>query len=69
MTSLSERISNAIHTANDFVETYFIWSNMKDIGEISEAEAAETAYFDAQATSTAESGRGRGDIPIGKWVE
>lgn len=54
---------------SDIIDLYFIVSDLVDI-PISEAEACETAYFDAMATNTSETaGTGqRKRIPLGKLV-
>jgi hypothetical protein len=54
---------------SDIIDLYFIVSDLIDI-PISEAEACETAYFDAMATHTIESDQNIKSkrIPLGKLV-
>jgi hypothetical protein len=54
---------------SDVIDLYFILSDLVDI-PISEAEACETAYFDALATDTMENHRTRNQkkVPLGKLV-
>ena len=53
----------------DIIDLYFVLSDLVDI-PITEAEAAETAYFDSLASHTVESHNDGvdGNIPIGKMV-
>ena len=54
---------------SDIIDLYFIVSDLVDI-PISEAEACETAYFDAMATHTVNDNQGanHGGTPLGKLV-
>ena len=53
---------------SDIIDLHFVLSDLKDI-PISEAEAAEAAYFDALASHVTDSHQeNNDDIPLGKTV-
>ena len=54
-------------TSEDVVDLYFILSDLVDIN-LSEAEIAENACFDALASTTARDGYREHNTPIGKRV-
>ena len=53
--------------SSDIIDLYFVVSDLKDI-PISEAERAETAYYDSMASQVASNHGGDSDIPLGKLV-
>ena len=53
--------------AHEIIDSYFIQSDLVDLN-LTEAECCQTAYFDALASHTANSGNTDSDIPIGKQV-
>ena len=53
--------------SEDIIDLYFIVSDLVDI-PLSEAELAETAFYDAMATSTVKAYQGGSSIPLGKLV-
>ena len=53
--------------SEDIIDLYFIVSDLVDI-PISEAERAETAFYDSMATATVNAHQGESGIPLGKLV-
>ena len=53
--------------SEDIIDLYFIVSDLIDI-PLSEAELAETAFYDSMATSTVNAYQGGSGIPLGKLV-
>lgn len=64
--SVFEVLQDITDAAHDFVDAYFIQSDMKDIN-LSAAERSQAAHFDALATDTARNCQAT-TTPIGKTV-